>query len=118
MKFSELNEEITGLVRFGDGSTVQIKGKGSITFRCKNREERTLHKVYYIPDLWSNIFNLGQLSERGNGVVLLVDYLWVFDECEKLLMKVKRSSNRLYKLIIETVKPKCLLSSSDETSRL
>ncbi|KAL8092628.1 hypothetical protein AgCh_034770 [Apium graveolens] len=55
---------------------------------------------------------------RGNRVILKGDYLWVFDKSERLLMKVKRSPNRLYKLMIETVKPRCLLSSSDEVARL
>ncbi|XP_076922505.1 uncharacterized protein LOC143584309 [Bidens hawaiensis] len=33
--FLELNENITGRVKFGDGSSVQIKGKGSIYFPRK-----------------------------------------------------------------------------------
>lgn len=38
-KFTELNEEIAGIVKFGDGSKVNIEGKGSITFKCKNGDE-------------------------------------------------------------------------------
>lgn len=48
-KFEELNKKITGSVKFGDGSTVQVVGKGSIVFRCKNGEERVLREVYFIP---------------------------------------------------------------------
>lgn len=33
-------------------------------------------------------------------------------------MKVQRSQNRLYKLVSDTVKPKCFLSKSDEMSNL
>lgn len=117
-KFTELDEGITGQVKFGDGSTVKIEGKGSIIFKCKNGEERTLHEVYYIPSLCSNIISLGQLSEVGNRVILKSDFLWVFDNQERLLMKVKRSTNRLYKLIIETSKPICLLTKTDEISKL
>ncbi|XP_074328282.1 uncharacterized protein LOC141666185 [Apium graveolens] len=84
-KFSELNEGISGMVRFGDGSTVQIKGKESITLRCKNGEERILHEVYYIPSLCSNIISLGKMSERGNRVALKGDYLWVFERTRSLL---------------------------------
>lgn len=32
-KFRELDEGVTGLVKFSDGSTVEIKGKGSILQR-------------------------------------------------------------------------------------
>ena len=77
-KFVELDQGITGLVKFGDGSTVKIEGKGSIIFKCKNGEERNLHEVFYIPTLCSNIISLGQMSEDGNKVVLKGEFLWVF----------------------------------------
>lgn len=79
-KFKDLDEKIIGSVRFGDGSTVRIEGKGSIIFKCKNGEERMLREVFYIPSLCSNIISLGQLSEEGNKVVLKGTYLWVFEE--------------------------------------
>lgn len=41
------------------------------------------------------------------------EYMWVFDKDERLLMKVKRSQNRLYKLIIETENYRCLMSKED-----
>lgn len=53
-KFRDLYEEITGQVRFGDGSTVEIKGKGSILWKCKDGKIRLLQDVYYIPSLCSN----------------------------------------------------------------
>ena len=113
-KFMELNEGITGSVKFGDGSTVKIQGKGTITFKCKNGDKRTLNEVFYIPSLCSNIISLGQLSEEGNEVVLKGNYLCVYKKQGGLLMKVKRSENRLYKLLAETVGPKCLLSKSEK----
>lgn len=105
-------------MKFGDGSTVKIEGKGSIVFKCKNGEERTLNEVYFIPTLRSNIISLGQLSEVGYRIVLNDNYLWVYESQARLLMKINRSYKRLYKLIIETVKPVCLLSKIEEVSRL
>lgn len=117
-KFSTLNEGVSGQVKFGDGSSVEIKGKGSIIFNCKNGEERTLSDVYFIPSLRSNIISLGQLTEEGNQVTIKGDYMWVHERDGRLLMKVKRSANRLYKLIIESAKPRCLLSRTEEDSKL
>ncbi|KAL8123295.1 hypothetical protein AgCh_011318 [Apium graveolens] len=37
-KFKDIDESVNGLVRFRDGSTVNIKGKGTVAFKCKNRE--------------------------------------------------------------------------------
>lgn len=117
-KFTELDEKITGQVRFGDGSSVKIEGKGTIMFVCKNGEEFALHEVYYIPSLQTNIVSIGQLSEEGNRVVIKGEYLWAFDQHERLLMKVRRSQNRLYRLMIETSGKKCLMTKLDEVSRL
>lgn len=49
--FNDMDETVTGQVRFGDGSTVEIRGKGSVMFKCKNGENRVLREVYYIPTL-------------------------------------------------------------------
>lgn len=45
-KFHELDQSFTGHVRFGDGSTVGILGKGSTLFNCKNSNQRLLNEVY------------------------------------------------------------------------
>lgn len=117
-KFKVLDESVTGQVKFGDGSMVCIKGKGTIIVECKNGEERMLKDVYFIPALRSNIISLGQLSEEGNKVVMCGEYLWVRDSQGNLVMKVKKSTNRLYKIILESSESRCLLSSCDKESWL
>ena len=47
--FSKLDGKVTGMVKFGDGSRVAIRGRGTIIFRCQNCEHRALMDVYYIP---------------------------------------------------------------------
>lgn len=117
-KFTRLDKSVTGQVHFGDGSTVKIEGKGTVTMMCKNGEKRSLHDVYYIPTLCNNIISLGQMSEDGNRVVLKGEFFWIYDSQDRLLMKVRRSQNRLYKIVIETSKVECLMSKADEASRL
>ncbi|XP_074378211.1 uncharacterized protein LOC141719734 [Apium graveolens] len=112
-KFKELDEKITGQVRFGDGSTVAIRDKGVISFRCKNGEEWNLYDVYYIPTLCSNILSLGQLSGKGSKVILEEDQLRVYSQEGALHMKVLRSANRLYKISLEETKPGCWLSKTE-----
>ena len=68
--FSELDGGVTGSVRFGDGSKVEIRGGGTVIFRCRNGEHRALTDVYYIPQLRSNIISIGQLDERGSEVLI------------------------------------------------
>lgn len=117
-KFSILDESVTGKVNFGDGSMVEIIGRGSIELQCKNGESRTLVDVYYIPSYCSNIIILGQLSEEGYIITLSGVLLWVRDNKGELIMKVKRSTNRLYKVILHNSEGKCLLVKGDENNWL
>ncbi|GJS62158.1 initiator tRNA phosphoribosyl transferase [Tanacetum coccineum] len=95
--FYELNENITGRVRFGDGSCVSIKGKGSILFQGKNEEQKLLKNVFYIPAPRSNVISLGQATISGYDISIRGDFLTMRDSWGCLLIKVPRCVNRLYK---------------------
>lgn len=82
---------------------MNIDGKSSITLQCKNGEKRVLKDVYYIPTLCTNIISPGQISEEGNKIVIHEEMLWIYDNEGELLMKVKWSSNSLYKLLLKLV---------------
>jgi hypothetical protein len=91
-KFRDLDESITGSVKFGDASTLKIQGKGSILFSCKNGDQWLLQDVYYIPSLCCNMVSLGELTETGHRVVMDEDVLEVFDKSPlRLVMRVRRT---------------------------
>ncbi|GKA20556.1 hypothetical protein Tco_0700545 [Tanacetum coccineum] len=73
--FKELDEKVSGKVRFRDGSYIEIKGKGSILIECDDEKQRIISHVYYIPDLKSNLLSLGQFTEIGCKVVMEDDEL-------------------------------------------
>lgn len=106
--FKEIDESITGKVRFGDDSRVDIKGKGPIMFITKNGGKRIIADVYFIPDLKSNIISLGQATESGCDVRIREDYLTLHDKDGNLITKANRSKNRLYKVLMEIVDSRCL----------
>ena len=68
--FSELDDDVTGTVKFGDGSRVAIRERGTIIIRCQNGEHHALTDVYYIPQLRSSIISIGQLDERSSEVLI------------------------------------------------
>ncbi|XP_076916375.1 uncharacterized protein LOC143576068 [Bidens hawaiensis] len=103
--FAELNDRITGRVKFGDGSCVVIKGKGSILFEGKTEEQKLLTDIYNIPNLQNNIISLGQATESGCDVRMRADYLTMHDKHGVLLMKVTRNKSRLYKIKLNVGKP-------------
>ena len=89
--FSELDDDVTGTVKFGDGSRVAIRGRDTIIFRCQNGEHHALTDVYYIPQLRSSIISIGQLDERGSEVLIKDGILRIRDREQWILAKVKRS---------------------------
>jgi hypothetical protein len=96
--FSELDSSIKGTVRFGDGSIVEVRGRGSVLFSCHSGKQYVLKNVYFIPKLRSNIVSLGQLDEEGCKSVLNRGFLSVFDRSGELLARALRTRNRLYAL--------------------
>ncbi|CAA0822344.1 cysteine-rich RLK (RECEPTOR-like protein kinase) 8 [Striga hermonthica] len=106
--FSELDDGVTGTVKFGDGSKVEIRGRGTVIFRCQNDEHRALTDVYYIPQLRSSIISIEQLDEHGCEVLVKGGVLKLQDREQQLLAKVQRSRNRLYLLDLKVEQPVCL----------
>lgn len=51
-------------------------------------------------------------------MVLDGDLLWVYEKSGKLLMKVKRSPNRLYKFTVADNESICLLTKTEDAAWL
>ncbi|XP_074327153.1 uncharacterized protein LOC141665069 [Apium graveolens] len=121
-KFKNLNESITCQVKFRDRSLVHIKGKGSVKMVCRNGEEHELKEVYYTNSSKQHkevyYTNSSKLLEEGNRVVLDGDMLWVYAANRKLLIKLQKASNRLYKMCIKGARGKCLLTKIEEETEL
>lgn len=115
--FSNIDNNIKGRVKFRDGSYVNIVGKGSITFIGKTGERRTLNDIYYIPELKHNIISLGQTTEGGCEINMKGDALTLRDPNGKLLFRVTRSTNRLYKTPMEISYPKCLYVQNNDATK-
>lgn len=116
--FSDLDTNIVGTVRFGDGSVVEIKGIGTLLFSCKSGEHRTFAGVYFIPKLTTNILSLGQLDEIGYQIVIDGGVIKIRDVDRRLLCKVPRSPNRLYCLDLNIAQPVCLTVRGAESAWL
>lgn len=114
--FSSIDSSITGKVRFGDDSRIDIKGKGTIEFTDRNGEPRKITEVYYIPELKSNIISLGQATESGCDVRMKGEDLIMHDREGKLIAKATRSKNRLYKVRMGLKETVCYLSSKSSDS--
>lgn len=110
--FKLLDDSITGKVKFGDDSRIDIKGKGCVEFVDRNGVARTMTEVYYIPDLKSNIISLGHATESGCDIRLRGDCLTMHDRDGKLIVKASRAKNRLYKVRMGLKEDLCLQTAS------
>ena len=63
--FSELDHHITGTIKFGDGSVVDIRGRRSVLFTDHAGGHRVLSGVYFIPRLKSNIISIWRLDKNA-----------------------------------------------------
>ncbi|CAD6220964.1 unnamed protein product [Miscanthus lutarioriparius] len=116
-----LDMSVHNTEHFGDGSSVNIEGLGSMIMAGHGGEHKVLTNVYYIPKLQSNIVSLGQLEEVGCKVVLENGLLQIFDRIDqgrRLIVSTPRTSNRLYKLQIKPATPVCLMLSITDTAWL
>jgi hypothetical protein len=112
--FTELDSNVRGSVKFGDASSVEIKGVGSVIFVVESGEHRLLTGVYYIPALRNSIISLGQLDESGSCVEIKDGVMRIWDRHHRLLAKVTRGTNRLYILKVQVAHPLCLAARWDD----
>jgi hypothetical protein len=106
--FAELDKSVSGKVRFGDGSVVDIHGCSTILFAVDDERHRQLDGVYWIPRLKSNIVSIGQLDEIGYPTHVEDGYMTVHDRSKNLIAEVPRTRKRLYVTILNIVQPVCL----------
>jgi hypothetical protein len=111
---TDLVETVHGMVKFGDGSLVEIHGRGTVLFIDNNGEHRSLTSVYLIPKLCTNILSLWQLDEVGYHSVIGGGELRLFDQRRQLLARVKRATNCLYPVNFNLSTALCLMTSSSE----
>uniref|UniRef100_A0ACD5U6F7 Uncharacterized protein n=1 Tax=Avena sativa TaxID=4498 RepID=A0ACD5U6F7_AVESA len=112
--FYELDTSVRGFVKLGDDSSVEIEGRGTILFDCKNDEHLTLAQVYYIPRLCSSIVSLGQLDDIGYDTRIRHGWLQLRDHNGRLLARVPQSRGRLYVLHLALASPVCLATHGGE----
>jgi hypothetical protein len=88
-------------------------------FEGQSGDQWVLYDVYYIPKLKSNLVSLGQLTEIGHRILMDDNLIEVAQKNpEKMIMRVQRSVNRLYKVELKTANPVSLLANVSDMSWL
>ena len=108
-----INDNMKGKVRFGDGSTIPYEGKGDISVTLKNGEILLIQNVLYLPYLKTNILSLGKFDDQGCKTSLSNGFLTIYDRVGRLLTKTKKTSGNMYKMKID-IREKCNLIKEEE----
>ena len=93
-------------------------GAGTVLFEGKTGEHLPLTGVYFIPRLTTNIVSLGQLDKGGCDVHSKHGVLQIRDEKDRLIIRVKRTANRLYLLWVKITRPLCLAARTTQDAWL
>ena len=82
---------------------------------CQYERQMRLDNVLYVPELKSNILGLGQFDEHGCRILIEGRFLIIYDQCGKLLVKVKKTLSKLYLLKLNPILT-CIIT--DDNSEL
>lgn len=114
LAFAELRRSVTGTVRFGDGSLVDIKGRDTVMFSIDGGRHKALTGVYWIPRLKTNIISIGQLDEIGCPTLVKDGKMTVRDQNRRIIAQAPRLRNRLYVVHLKIERPICLAAHAKE----
>jgi hypothetical protein len=114
--FFELDTQVYGTLKCGDGSVTKIEGCGMIILACKNMEHRAL--TYYIPQLRASNVSLDQLDETGCHIDIHGGFLQIFNKSDCLLARVEHTASHLYYLELKVGRLVCLAARASEVAWL
>lgn len=100
----------------GNGDEVKVLGEGQVEVMSKLPSDGvisiTLSKVLYVPDLTTNLLSIGACASKG------ITAMFSQDDCKlrkghQTIMVGSRINERLYKLNLESKRPKAMLISNN-----
>lgn len=96
--FSKLDESFRCSVKLGDNSLLPVIGKGDVNLRINGRSH-VITDVYLVPDLTSNLVSLGQLVQKGCGILMQHGVCKIYHPERGLVIQSKMTANRVFKVM-------------------
>ena len=92
--FFDFKSQDGGIVKVGNNAAYQVKGIGSITIDGKTNTE----DVYFVDGLKHNLFNVGQLVNKGYQLQFTEKTCMIKDKDGKVIGKRIRSRGNVFQL--------------------
>ncbi|KAJ0737299.1 putative RNA-directed DNA polymerase [Helianthus annuus] len=98
--FTKLDMSFTHSVKLGNDKKMEIKGIGDVKIRV-NGVTQIITKVYYAPDLTSNLISVGQLQDKGVTFIFKNGCCKVYHPIKGLILSSKMTKNRMFPIFVE-----------------
>lgn len=119
--FSSLDTTFSHTVKLGNNTKMKVIGKGVVKLVLKGISY-VIGDVYCVPELKNNLLSVGQLQEKGLGLLFKDGVCSIYHPQKGKMAESIMSANRMFKLIADspiTVKEeKCLQISTTDQSKL
>lgn len=97
-KFENI-EKINKTLNLGNSESTKISGAGNVRVVVNNGENEidvNFEKVYYVPDLRTNLLSVAQITDRGYEMLFRESCALVTDREGKIIFRADRVGNLYY----------------------
>ncbi|KAL5739302.1 hypothetical protein ACOSP7_028220 [Xanthoceras sorbifolium] len=108
--FSDLDEYFCNTVKFSNNSTISVMGKGRVTIQSKENSTHTISNALFVPNLKTNLFNMGQLQEKRYEITIKDGVCQIQDEKLGLIDQVNMTANRMFPVYLHNTIQLCFLA--------
>ncbi|CAN1254957.1 hypothetical protein LINPERPRIM_LOCUS8829 [Linum perenne] len=98
--FLKLDTSFKCHVKLGNGSKLEVVGKGSIKLLI-DQIPFIIQDVFYVPGLKTNLLSVGQLQEKGLAFSIKHGVCKIFHDQRGLLLQTTMKTNRMFVLHAE-----------------
>ena len=98
--FLDMDTTVTSSVKLGNGTKLDVAGKGSIRLLV-GQLSLIIQDVFYVPKLQTNLLSIGQLQEKNLSFVLRKNICQIFHEQRGMLLETTMKTNRMFVLHAE-----------------
>ncbi|XP_006595218.1 uncharacterized protein [Glycine max] len=85
-------------IKLADSKALTVEGMGNIVTKRKDGKVALIENVPFVPGMKCNLMSVGQLIEKGFLVIMKLDYLEMYDQHQRLVLKSPLSKNKPFKL--------------------
>nr|GEY18179.1 retrovirus-related Pol polyprotein from transposon TNT 1-94 [Tanacetum cinerariifolium] len=117
--FINLDEGFKHSVKLRNDLRLKVKGIGDIRFGVEGVTQ-VISRVYYIPELTSNLLSVGQLQEKDFTIIIKKGMCKVYHPQRGMIAYSKMTKNRMF-VVKATMKPlgtKCLKVEDDDNEQI